>query len=275
MCGIAGIVNTDGRIVERDEIVRLTDLIAHRGPDGDGYWFNAERNIALGHRRLAIIDPGPTGDQPMASADGRHIIVYNGEIYNFLELRRELEARGITFRSQSDTEVILAAWQVWGEEMLLRFNGMWALAIYDTTTRELFLARDRFGIKPLLYAATPSRFVFASEQRALLRSGLVAVRSTLPWRGARCSTPSASKGASARSIEKYGGCPPDTGCGCARGASSFAAGGARSIICRKFRTQSRIASRALANCSAMRSRCGCAATFRSEHVSPAASTRPR
>jgi asparagine synthase (glutamine-hydrolysing) len=175
MCGIAGILNTDGRVVERDEIVRLTDLIAHRGPDGDGYWFNAERNIALGHRRLAIIDPGPTGDQPMASADGRHIIVYNGEIYNFLELRRELEAKGVTFRSQSDTEVILAAWQVWGEEMLLRFNGMWALAIYDTTTRELFLARDRFGIKPLLYAATPSRFVFASEQRALLRSGLVAV----------------------------------------------------------------------------------------------------
>ena len=124
MCGIAGIVNTDGRIVERDEIARLTDLIAHRGPDGDGHWFNAERNVALGHRRLAIIDPGPTGDQPMASADGRHIIVYNGEIYNFLELCRELEAKGVIFRSQSDTEVILAAWQVWGEEMLLRFNGM-------------------------------------------------------------------------------------------------------------------------------------------------------
>lgn len=175
MCGISGIINTDGRVVQRDEIVRLTDLIAHRGPDGDGYWFNAERTIALGHRRLAIIDPGPTGHQPMASADGRHIIVYNGEIYNFLELRCELEAKGVTFRSQSDTEVILAAWQAWGEEMLLRFNGMWTVAIYETMTRELFLARDRFGIKPLLYAATPSRFVFASEQRALLRSGLVAV----------------------------------------------------------------------------------------------------
>ncbi|KOZ02494.1 hypothetical protein ACP60_27685, partial [Escherichia coli] len=98
-----------------------------------------------------------------------HVIVYNGEIYNFLELRRELEAKGAVFRSQSDTEVILAAWQAWGEDMLLRFNGMWALAIYDTATDELFLARDRFGIKPMLYALSSERFVFASEQRALAR----------------------------------------------------------------------------------------------------------
>ena len=101
------------------------------------------------------------------------MIVFNGEIYNFLELRRELEAQGAIFRSQSDTEVILAAWQAWQEGMLTRFNGMWALAIFDTQTEELFLARDRFGIKPLLYAMTPERFVFASEQRALVRSGLI------------------------------------------------------------------------------------------------------
>ncbi|MGY3587820.1 asparagine synthase (glutamine-hydrolyzing) [Bradyrhizobium sp. USDA 4341] len=173
MCGIAGIVNLRGGPVDPADISRLTSLIAHRGPFGEGTWFNAKRNVAFGHRRLAIIDPGEGGYQPMASGDGRHVIVYNGEIYNFLELRRELEAKGAVFRSQSDTEVILAAWQAWGEDMLLRFNGMWALAIYDTTTDELFLARDRFGIKPLLYALSSDRFVFASEQRALARSGLV------------------------------------------------------------------------------------------------------
>lgn len=173
MCGIAGIVNLRGGPVDPADISRLTSLIAHRGPFGEGTWFNAKRNVAFGHRRLAIIDPGEGGYQPMVSGDGRHVIVYNGEIYNFLELRRELEAKGAVFRSQSDTEVILAAWQAWGEDMLLRFNGMWALAIYDTATDELFLARDRFGIKPMLYALSPERFVFASEQRALARSGLV------------------------------------------------------------------------------------------------------
>lgn len=173
MCGIAGIVNLRGLPVEPTEIRHLTDQIAHRGPDGAGYWFNTDRNVALGHRRLAIIDPGPGGYQPMASADGRHVIVYNGEIYNFLELRQELEANGETFGSQSDTEVILAAWRHWREQMLLRFNGMWALAIYDTQSGELFLARDRFGIKPLLYSLSADRLVFASEYRAIVRSGLI------------------------------------------------------------------------------------------------------
>jgi asparagine synthase (glutamine-hydrolysing) len=172
MCGIAGIVNFRGNPVELPELSRLTDLLAHRGPDGAGNWFSAERNVALGHRRLAIIDPGPSGYQPMLSADGRYVITFNGEIYNFLELRRELEAQGAIFRTQSDTEVILAAWQTWQEGMLPRFNGMWALAIFDTHSKDLFLARDRFGIKPLLYANSPERFVFASEQRALVQSGL-------------------------------------------------------------------------------------------------------
>ncbi|MGB8398669.1 asparagine synthase (glutamine-hydrolyzing) [Bradyrhizobium sp.] len=174
MCGIAGIVSIRGKPVEPGEISRLTSLLAHRGPFGEGSWFSADRDLAFGHRRLAIIDPGAGGYQPMQSADGRHIIVFNGEIYNFLELRSELEAAGAVFRSQSDTEVILAAWQAWREGMLTRFNGMWALAIFDTHSKELFLARDRFGIKPLLYAMSPERFVFASEQRALMRSGLIA-----------------------------------------------------------------------------------------------------
>ncbi len=173
MCGIAGIVNIRGQSVEPAEIERLTNLVAHRGPDGAGHWFSAERNVALGHRRLAIIDPGAGGYQPMLSHDGRHVIVYNGEIYNFLELRRELEALGANFRTQSDTEVILAAWRIWQEGMLSRFNGMWALAIFDTERKELFLARDRFGIKPLLYALSPDRLVFASEHHALVESGLI------------------------------------------------------------------------------------------------------
>jgi asparagine synthase (glutamine-hydrolysing) len=174
MCGIAGVVNIRGNAVEPSQLSRLTDLLAHRGPDGHGHWFSAERNVALGHRRLAILDPGPSGYQPMLSADGRYVITFNGEIYNFLELRRELEACGAVFRTQSDTEVILAAWQTWQEGMLPRFNGMWALAIFDAHTGDLFLARDRFGIKPLLYAHSPERFVFASEQRALVQSGLFA-----------------------------------------------------------------------------------------------------
>jgi asparagine synthase (glutamine-hydrolysing) len=174
MCGIAGIVDISGKPVTSDEISDLIDLLAHRGPAGSAIWLSADRTVALGHRRLAIIDPGPGGRQPMEYADGRYVITYNGEIYNFLELRRELEARGSIFRTESDTEVILAAWQAWGEDMLLRFNGMWALAILDTRSNDLFLARDRFGIKPLLYAMTPQRLVFASEQRALLRSGLIA-----------------------------------------------------------------------------------------------------
>ena len=173
MCGIAGIVSLRGRPVEPAEIHHLTDQLAHRGPDGVGYWLSTEKSVALGHRRLAIIDPGPGGDQPMLSDDGRFIIVFNGEIYNFLELRRELEMAGAKFRTRSDTEVILAAWCFWGEDMLLRFNGMWALAIYDAESGNLFLARDRFGIKPLLYAMTPDHFLFASEQRALVQSGLI------------------------------------------------------------------------------------------------------
>jgi asparagine synthase (glutamine-hydrolysing) len=173
MCGIAGIVNFRGKPVEPEQISCLLDRMAHRGPDGARTWFNAERSVALGHRRLAIIDPGASGNQPMATADGRYVITYNGEIYNFLELRRELEAQGAVFRTESDTEVILAAWQAWREDMLPRFNGMWALAIFDTHSKHLFLARDRFGIKPLLYAMSPEHLVFASEQRAIVQSGLI------------------------------------------------------------------------------------------------------
>jgi asparagine synthase (glutamine-hydrolysing) len=173
MCGIAGILRWNGQRVETNSIVMLTNLLAHRGPDGSGLWFDSDHLVALGHRRLAILDTGIGGHQPMRSPSDRHVITYNGEIYNFLELREELKKNGYIFQTNSDTEVILASWQAWGDEMLFRFNGMWSFAIYDCFEKELFLARDRFGIKPLFYSHNQQQFVFASELRALRRSGIV------------------------------------------------------------------------------------------------------
>jgi asparagine synthase (glutamine-hydrolysing) len=166
MCGIAGVWNFDGRSVGLPVIDRFTDALVHRGPDGRGTWRDDTGTVALGHRRLAILDLSTSGEQPMSYANGRLWITFNGEIYNFLELRQELEARGHHFRSDSDTEVILAAYLEWGPEMLGRFNGMWALGIFDVRERTLFLARDRFGIKPLLYLKTAARIAFASELKA-------------------------------------------------------------------------------------------------------------
>lgn len=172
MCGIAGIIADAAARLNRDDVALLGDALRHRGPDGEGRWFSDDGRVGLVHRRLAIIDTSERGDQPMHSIDGRYTIVYNGEIFNFVELRRELEAAGAIFRGESDTEVVLQAWRHWGEAMLLRFNGMWALAIVDHVTRETFLARDRFGIKPLHYIREGGRFAFASELRALR---------ALPW----------------------------------------------------------------------------------------------
>ncbi|MEM3432910.1 MAG: asparagine synthase (glutamine-hydrolyzing) [Candidatus Methanomethyliaceae archaeon] len=167
MCGICGIWNLNGRPATADEIRAMADMLAHRGPDAEGYYLDGP--LALGHRRLAILDLTPTGNQPMGYANGRNWITYNGEIYNFLELRAELEQKGYAFRSGSDTEVILAAYAAWGPECVLRFNGMWAFAIWDSLERRLFLARDRFGIKPLYYLHESDRFAFASEMKAFLR----------------------------------------------------------------------------------------------------------
>ncbi|RMD57675.1 asparagine synthase (glutamine-hydrolyzing), partial [Candidatus Parcubacteria bacterium] len=166
MCGIAGLLHLDGQPVSPVVLKKMTDAIAHRGPDGEGHWI--EGNIGLGHRRLAIIDPSPAGHQPMVSADHRYVLTYNGEIYNYRELRAELEAAGYWFRSQTDTEVVLYALSHWGKEALLRFNGMFALALWDRKERRLLLARDRYGIKPLYYSNQCSRFAFGSEQKAIL-----------------------------------------------------------------------------------------------------------
>lgn len=166
MCGIAGIWNLDGRPIDGRAVARFSAALAHRGPDGRGLHLDGEANLGLGHCRLAILDPAPRAAQPMASNDGGLVIVFNGEIYNFIELRRELETLGHTFCTDTDTEVILAAYAQWGEACFARFNGMWALALWDSRERTLLLCRDRFGVKPLHYLAEPGRFSFASELRA-------------------------------------------------------------------------------------------------------------
>jgi len=166
MCGIAGIINLNGEPLSPVVLERMTDAIVHRGPDGEGQWI--EGHVGLGHRRLAILDPSPAGRQPMISADHRCVLSYNGEIYNYRELRTELEAEGYWFRSETDSEVVLYALVHWGPEALLRFNGMFALAFWDRKERQLLLARDRYGIKPLYYARQGEVFSFASEQKAIL-----------------------------------------------------------------------------------------------------------
>lgn len=174
MCGIVGIWDPREGI-DAAELNAFTDALSHRGPDGRG--IHIEGPIGLGHRRLAILDTSSAGHQPMAygGADGRRFwITYNGEIYNFLELRAELAARGHVFRTQSDTEVILAAFEAWGRDAVSKFNGMFAFAIWDSAKRELLLVRDRFGVKPLYFGLIGQRLVFASELKAFLSlSGFV------------------------------------------------------------------------------------------------------
>src|SRR5262245_679962 len=154
MCGILGFVDWRSDQIPVDDLTRVTNLLRHRGPDGGGYW--TERGAFLGHRRLAIVDLA-TGDEPMFSGDGRHVLTFNGEIYNYIELRDELRARGVVFRTTSDTEVLLEAYRQWGTDVMLRLDGMFAFAIFDRLERTLLLARDRFGEKPLLYSEAPGR----------------------------------------------------------------------------------------------------------------------
>lgn len=169
MCGIAGFCTLDGTPLPPEAEGWLEDMtrtLAHRGPDGQGLWVRG--GVALGHRRLSIIDLA-AGAQPMSDAEGRATVVFNGEIYNFAELREELEERGCVFRTRSDTEVILHAWLVWGTACLERFNGMFAFALWDARDRTLFCARDPFGKKPFCYTVQGGRLAFASEMSALTR----------------------------------------------------------------------------------------------------------
>ena len=165
MCGIAGFSgNLDIQVLRK-----MSAAIVHRGPDDEGEFYDAAKGVGLAHRRLSILDLSPTGHQPMISEDGAVVLVFNGEIYNFRELRMELEARGHRFRGHSDTEVLLALYMVKGEDLLPYVNGIFAFALWDARQRTLLLARDGLGVKPLYYAEGKSGFVFASELKALLR----------------------------------------------------------------------------------------------------------
>ena len=166
MCGITGIFNLNGEPISPVILRKMTDAIAHRGPDGEGFYNDGF--VGLGHRRLAILDLSPAGHQPMVSRDQQVVLSYNGEIYNFQELRAELEARGYLFRSKTDSEVVLNAWMEWGADCVTRFNGMFAFTIWDKRQQSLFLVRDRYGIKPLYYACWGQTFLFGSEQKSIL-----------------------------------------------------------------------------------------------------------
>lgn len=166
MCGIAGIVRFDGGQVDQVEIDSLTDAVSHRGPDGRSVWFNAGKTVAFGHRRLKILDLSEAAKQPMCY-ENRYWVTFNGEIYNFIELREELETLGHRFQTEADTEVILAAYKQWGHGMQVRFNGMWAFGLYDTVAGTLLLSRDRFGVKPLYYYRNSAMLMFSSEVQAL------------------------------------------------------------------------------------------------------------
>lgn len=179
MCGITGILNLSGEAVDAAVLRRMNDVLAYRGPDDSGVY--VDRNVGLGHRRLSIIDLSPTGHQPMTNEDGTIWLVFNGEIYNYLELIPVLQEKGHHFKSRSDSEVILHAYEEWGERCVERFNGMWAFAIWDAKASKLFLSRDRFGVKPLYYYAAPGRFYFASEIKSLLVAAPEARQPNYPY----------------------------------------------------------------------------------------------
>lgn len=171
MCGINGIIFFKGPPAENEQreiILKMNTAIAHRGPDGEGMF--CAGNVALGHRRLSIIDLTPEGNQPMFNEDRSIVIVYNGEIYNYKELIPVLAKKGHRFRSSSDTEVVLHAYEEYGEDCVKMFNGMWAFAIYDMNEHKLFFSRDRFGVKPFYYYKDESRFIFSSELKAILQA---------------------------------------------------------------------------------------------------------
>ncbi|MBD0366282.1 MAG: asparagine synthase (glutamine-hydrolyzing) [Flavisolibacter sp.] len=171
MCGIAGIISRNKERITQQRLQQATDAIVHRGPEGEGFWINEKHTVALGHRRLAIIDVSECARQPMYYKE-RYIIIHNGELYNYTELRKELEQKGFPFTTQSDTEVIVAAYAAWGAECLQQFDGMFAFAIWDEEEQTLFAARDRFGEKPFFFFYNNEEFLFASEMKALWAAGV-------------------------------------------------------------------------------------------------------
>ncbi|MDB0003340.1 asparagine synthase (glutamine-hydrolyzing) [Alphaproteobacteria bacterium] len=166
MCGISGIINFNKSKINENDIIEMNNQLKHRGPDDDDIYI--DKFIGFGHTRLSILDLSANGKQPMQSSNNRYVITYNGEVYNFLDIKKELINRGYIFKSHSDTEVVLNSWLEWGENCINKFNGMFAFAIWDKKEEEFFLVRDRYGIKPVYYHNLNNKFIFASEQRAIL-----------------------------------------------------------------------------------------------------------
>lgn len=171
MCGITGIISKKNLPCDENLLHKVNDSIKHRGPDGDGFY--VYKNLGFAHRRLAIIDLTDSGKQPMELND-RYFITYNGEVYNYIEIKSELMKAGITFKTATDTEVILKAFEFWGEDCVNHFNGMWAFAIFDKQNETVFISRDRFGVKPLYYINTVEKFAFGSEIKQMLGFGMKA-----------------------------------------------------------------------------------------------------
>ena len=165
MCGIAAIVSVNGAPASRLQLARMASVMRHRGPDSGGFWIHDWVGFAF--RRLSIQDLSAAGNQPMTSIDGRYTIIFNGEIYNFIEIRERLQGLGYSFRSSGDTEVLLNAFAEWGWNCLTLLNGMWAFLIFDQREGRLHGARDRFGIKPLFFQRTPRQLLFGSEIKAI------------------------------------------------------------------------------------------------------------
>lgn len=172
MCGIGGIVSINGKPVNRERLKAMTDVISHRGPDDQGHWYSASQSVGFGHRRLSIIDLSPLGHQPMEYSNGRFVITFNGEIYNYIELRNELIKSGYKFYSDSDTEVLLALFEQKGSDCLNDLDGMFSFAIWDNEKKELFAARDFFGEKPFHYYFDGDEFIFGSEIKQFWKAGV-------------------------------------------------------------------------------------------------------
>lgn len=168
MCGIVGLIRFDGKKITENELKKFTKSLHHRGPDGSDIFLNEDRSVGFGHTRTVTFDISHNGIQPMSYLDGRFHITFNGEILNFLEIRKELKSLGYKFKTDTDTEVLLAAYINWGEECQLKFNGDWAFAIWDNYNKKLFISRDRFGSKPLYYIKNKKYFIFASELKAFM-----------------------------------------------------------------------------------------------------------
>ncbi|HCA07583.1 asparagine synthase (glutamine-hydrolyzing) [Chryseobacterium sp.] len=165
MCGIAGIIYKDKNSVKEETLKKMTDKMSHRGPDAEGFF--TSQNVGLGHRRLSIIDISNSANQPFF-LDNKHVLVFNGAIYNYLEIKQELKQNGYSFKTTSDTEVLIAAYDFWGEDCVKKFNGMWSFAIFDSKKNKLFCSRDRFGVKPFYYYVDENKFLFASEIKPIL-----------------------------------------------------------------------------------------------------------